>query len=120
MVTLCSSQAVIDQLDSTASATAIASEAIINRFIERAEKVVVSETNIDWISGFASVDSNVAGELATCVASHAAKLITLKDLQKFGTRATGITLVNGQIEEFQRSLKALKDLDTQSPRSVQS
>jgi hypothetical protein len=59
MVTLCTNQQVLDRCGKRADATIIASSSFLDRYIEAAEKVVISETMIDWIDDYSSVDTYV-------------------------------------------------------------
>ncbi len=120
MVTLATVQDVLDRCGLNANAVVIASQSIVERYITTSEGVVISETKIDWITGIANVDTYVKEELTSCVASHAAKQIVNFDMRGFGTRAEAVTVLNVNQEEFLRSLKALKDLDTNKLRDVPS
>ena len=116
--TLCTNQDVLDRCGKNANSIIIASSAILDRYIEISEGVIVSETRIDWITGYASVTASVKNELKSCTASHAAKQIIQYDMSGFASRATAITMLNVNQEEFLRTLKILKDLDTNKLRSV--
>jgi hypothetical protein len=116
--TLASTQDVLDRIGIHANATIAASTQIIARYIGLAEQVVCTETRVDWITGFSRVISPVKEELKSCVASHAAKQIIMYDMSGFSTRAEAITMLNVNQDEFVRTIKALKDLDTNKIRSV--
>lgn len=118
MPTLAASQAVTDRVGPNANATIIASEAIIDRYIEIAEQTIVSETRRDWIDSYASLDSSIKATLELCTASHAAMEIIQYDMGGFSTRAEAITMLNVNSSNFQRTLKTLKDLDSVKIREV--
>lgn len=118
MGTLCASQAVLDRVGINANSTIIASEAIIERYIETAEGVIVAETKRAWVDEFASAPSSVQKILESCTASHAAKNIIMFDMSNFTTRAEAITMLNVNESEFQRTIKALKDQDIIKIRSL--
>lgn len=108
MVTLCNNQDVLDRVGPYANSTIIASSAILDRYIELSEGVVISETGIDWITGIADINSYVQIELKSCVASHAAKQILMYDLEGV-QNATAMTMLNVNELEFSRTLKTLKE-----------
>jgi len=118
MVTLCTSQAVLDRCGPYANATIIASGGIIERYIEDAEQTIVTETRRNWITGYANVSTAVKGTLTLCTAAHAAKEIIADDMSGFIILGEANTQLNVLESTFQRTLKALKDLDNNSIRAV--
>lgn len=118
MVTLCSVQDVLDRCGPNANATVIASTAIVERYITVSEGIVIGETRTDWINDFATANSHALTIAKSCVASHSAKQIVAYD----GTgmsKGEKADLLNVNQNEFLRTLKALKDLNTQKTRSAQ-
>jgi hypothetical protein len=84
------------------------SEALINEFIEDVERTIVAETRRDWVDSYSDVNVNVKETLRTATASKAAEL----------SRAAAITNINVNLNEFNRTLKALQDLDITKIRKV--
>lgn len=117
MVTLCSAQDVLDRIGIYGNTTILASTAIIERYIAVSEGVVCAETRIDWITGFSVANSYAKSELKSCVASHSAKQILMYDMSGI-TRAEAITRLNVNQDEFVRTIKTLKELDTNKIRNV--
>lgn len=118
MVTLCSVQDVLDRCGADASPTIIASSAIVERYIETAEQTIVLETRRAWVDEYASVLDSTKETLKICTASHAAKEIIAYDPKGFAPSSAWITMLNVVENAFQRTLKALKDLDSVKIRSV--
>ena len=110
-------QDVKDRIGLYGNATILASNSIIERYIEVSEGVICAETRINWTTGYSSVASHVQVELKSCAASHSAKQILMYDMSGI-TRAEAITRLNVNQDEFIRTLKAIKDLDTNKMRSV--
>ena len=116
--TLCSTQDVLDRAGVYLNSTIAGSTTILERYINTSEGMVVSETRINWINEYSSVNASVKEELRICVASHAANAMIKYDMRNFPTSAQAVTLLNVNYEDFNRSLKALKDFDTNKIRSV--
>ena len=119
MVTLCTSQAVLDRIGPYANSDVLASEAIIDRYIEDAEQTIVSETRTNWIDDHASVSTALQSTLQICTACHAAVDIISDDMGGFPTKAEAITLLNVNENRFKRTLKALENRNSQDIRSVE-
>ena len=111
MPTFTTSQAVLDRIGPYANSTIMASEAIIDRYIDSAEQTIVAETRRNWITSSASVSDPVKQTLKLCAACHAAVEIVQDDMSGFSTRAEAITMLDVNEMHFQRTLKALKDAD---------
>jgi hypothetical protein len=94
------------------------SEALINEFIEDVERTIVAETRRDWVDSYSDVNVNVKETLRTATASKAAELITTKHMAAEFSRAAAITNINVNLNEFNRTLKALQDLDITKIRKV--
>lgn len=120
MVTLCTYQDVIDRCGVDADATIIASQAIVERYIEDAEQTICAETNINWIGGYTSVIDSVKSTLTLCTASHAAKEIVAQNAKGYIPSTAWITTLNVLENTFQRTLKALKNVDINKIRSVKT
>jgi hypothetical protein len=117
MVTLCSVQDVVDKAG-TGAATTAASEALVTRFIEESEGVIVSETRRAWVDEYASVSDPNKHLLRECCSSHAAKKVVHYDTSGFFSRQAAEIALDVLHDEFTRTLKTLKDLDTTKIRSV--
>ena len=83
------------------------------------EGVVVGETRVDWISGIASVPANMLGLVKSATACHAAAEILSYSLSQMQLD-TGTIMMNKNIKEFNRNMKALDSLDVTDIRSVQT
>jgi len=118
MVTLCTAEDVTDRCGLNANATFIASAAIVERFIAISEQTIVAETRRDWIDSYASVPDSVKETLRICAASDSANAIIKYDMSGFTTRAEAITMLNVNLNDFNRTLKALKELDITDIRSI--
>lgn len=118
MVTLCNVQDVLDRIGPNANADIIASSAIVERYIDAAEGTIVAETKVNYIGNFGNVSNELKETLTLCTAAHASKEIIAFDMGNYSTRAEAITMLNVQESTFKRTLAALKDLDSQSLRSV--
>ena len=117
--TLCSAQDVLDRVGPLGNATIIASTAIVERYIATSEGTICTETKRKWVSDYASISESAVKEtLRICAASHAANAIIKYDMRGFSTSAQAITMLNVNYEDFSRTLKALKDLDSTTFRSV--
>lgn len=116
--TLCASQAVLDRIGPFANASIHASGAIIDRYIENAEQVIVAKTRRDWVTSYSDLIDSTKGLLESCAAAKAARDIITFDMSGFSTRAEAITMINVNESEFQSNLKDLKDLDIVKIRSV--
>lgn len=118
MVTLCTTTDVTNKAGIGANSDIIASTAWIESFIEEAEGVVISETRIDWITGYSDVNAYNRFLLKECTSSHAAKAIVNYDTSGFFSRQAAEVTLNVLDDQFNRSLATLKDIDTQRLRSV--
>jgi hypothetical protein len=118
MSTLCTEQNVKDKAGVGASSTVIASSAMLTRFIEESEGVIVSETRRNWVTEYASVNAAVKEILRECCSSHAAKKVLNYDTTGFFSRQAAEITLDVLHDEFTRTLKTLKDLDTVKMRSV--
>ena len=117
-VTLCTERNVIDKAGVGASSTVTASSAMLTRFIEESEGVIVAETRRDWVDSYASVGDAVKELLRECCSSHAAKKVINYDTSGFFSRQAAEITLDVLHDEFTRTLKSLKDLDTIKIRSV--
>ena len=111
-------QDVLDRVGVNVNSTISASTAQLERWIATAEGVVVAETRINWLTGSGSMTSEVKQEFRTCAACHAAIRVIQQDMSGFTSRGEATTMLNVNDKEFQRSLRALKDIDANKPRSV--
>ena len=117
-VTLCSVQDVLDRCGLNASSWATASTALVERLINNSEQTIVLETRRDWVNSYASLASGAISTLKICTASHAAIRVINYDMSGYTTRAESITMLNVNWEDFNRTLNALKNLDSVKIRSV--
>ena len=120
MVTLCTTQDVLDRCGVNANSVIMASSAIIDRYIETAEGVLIAATRIDYINGVSTTNAYVKEAVKSCVASHAAKQIIMQDMSGYISRAAAITMLNVNEAEFRGRLKDLQNLDTNKIRSIQT
>jgi hypothetical protein len=116
-ITLCSVQDVLDLAGFGMNAYA-GSSLLVQRFINRAEGVIASETRRDWINGFSSTTSENREILKECCASKAGIDLASYDGRGFFSRTEQETKLDVLQDIFSRSLKALKDLDTTRIRAV--
>ncbi len=116
--TLCSSQAVIDKATVSANATIIASGAIISRYINEAEGLIVGETRIGYVTGYGSVNDQVKQLLSLCCSAHAAFMIVDQDTTGFYSRQVSDTTLNVLFDQYTKALAQLRDLDTNKIRDV--
>lgn len=118
VITLASVQNVKDRCGVRANATILANAGSeIDRYIEDAEGVVVGLTNIDWVTNYSSVQASIKKMLSTCVSAWAAKEIINYDMNGFTTVSEAITMLNVNEKTFQDTLKQLKELETNIPRT---
>lgn len=117
MVTLCNVQDVLDRIGVNANSTIAASTSIVERYIGVSEGIVCSETRIDFITSYSNLSTNVKNLLTSCVSSHAARNIIMYDPDAIG-RSTAIVRINVNENEFQRNLKALKDVEVNKQRTL--
>jgi len=116
--TLCASQAVLDRIGPYANSTFLASQALVDRYIENAEQLIVGKTKRDWVDSYANVLTSTKAILESCCAAKAARDIINFDMSGFATRAEAITMINVNESEYQSNLKDLKDLDIVKIRGV--
>ena len=76
-VTFCSSQDVIDRIGPGANAIILASGGIIERYITTAEGTICGETGIDWLTGYATVNTSVKETLKICTSANFAVLVDI-------------------------------------------
>ena len=116
--TLCTASDVTYKAGVGANATIIASSALMTSFINEGEGVIVAETRKDWIVGYTSVNTYVKELLRDCCSSYAAKKVVNYDMSGYFSRITAETTLDVLHDEFLRTLKTLKDLDTIQIRAV--
>lgn len=116
--TFCSTTDVLDRVGANGDAGIIASGGWIERYINAAEQTICTETNIDYLTNYASAGTALQGTLKICAASHAAKSIINYNMKGYTTRAEAITMLNVNYEDFSRTLKVLKDVQANTLRSL--
>lgn len=118
MTTLATYQDVEDLVSDEVKEAFGSSEALVNRYLERAEQTIVTETRRDWVDSYASVPTGVKETLRLCASNHAALKLTNKYKSAEFSRAAAITSLNVFAEEFNRTLRVLQNLDSVKIRSV--
>src|SRR3990167_9162884 len=116
-ITLCSEQDVVD-MAGFGSRPYAGSSLLVQRFINRAEGGIVSETRRDWVNGYGSTVSANREELRECCASKAAFDLVKLDGRGFFSRTEQEITLDVLHDNFSRSLKALTDLDLTKIRAV--
>lgn len=117
---LCEQQDVLDRVGvgSWLTTATAASSVIIDRHIVIAESIVVAETRIDYRASSASLQADVLRLVKSCVATQAAITIINNDMRGYSSQAQATTTLNVNIREYNKNIKALKDLDTNIIRSL--
>lgn len=116
--TLCSSQAVLDKTGLNINSGILASEAIIDRYINQAEQLIVGKTRRDWVVSYSDLLDSTKAILESTCAAKVAKEIIASDMSGFQTKAEAITKINVNESEFQAGIRDLKELDIVKIRSV--
>lgn len=117
-ITLCTEQNVLDKAGVGINADLAASGAWIDRLINEAEGVVISETRRDWITDYASVPNGVKEILREAVSAKAAKQAVNYDTSGFFSRQAAEVTLDVLDDEFRRALATLTKIETTDIRAV--
>lgn len=117
--TLCTEQDVIDNGGVGANSVAVASSALLTRFINKAEGFICSRTRRSWVSDYSSISSDRTKELLkNCCSAMAGKDLVKYDMSGYFSRQEAEILLDVLHDEFLRSLGDLENLDAIDLRGV--
>src|SRR3990167_1074101 len=106
--TLCTSNAAAYKAGADASATVLASTAILNEFADETEGFIEQETNTDWVSNYASLSTSIKQALSDIASSLIAIKIINYDLGGYDTQRQVETLLDVNDNIAAKGLQNLK------------
>ena len=109
MGTLTTSGAIVVKAGANVSATAAASGAIVDQFLEEAEGRLIAETRYDWIANFSKIGTNFKPVLADAVSAYAAAMLIAYDMSGYTNRGYAEDLINVNMDRFQKAVAFLKE-----------
>lgn len=115
---LTTSGAIVKMAGEGASSTITASAAWVIFLGERAEKELCTDSGMDWIGGYASVNANIKGLLDRGAAAKAAKDIVHYSAKGYTTRLEQETIIDILTDDYNKIVAKLQKIDPSSIRSV--
>jgi hypothetical protein len=112
--TLCTSKAIINKAGASANATVTASEALLQEFYDEAEGRILSDTKIDWTSGYSTLASGAKQCLADAVSDLAAIKVIQYDLSSFSRLLEAQSMVDMLLDNAKTEISLLRDFKNNS------
>lgn len=115
--TLTTSGAAIARAGANANSVIVASGAALALFSDESEGRICAETNVDWIAGFANVNTSIKQALSRASAADVAMSIINYDMGGFTSRAEAQTMLSVLDNDYNAIIKELKKPDFNSLRN---
>jgi len=106
---LCSSGQIIQKAGAKASASAIASNAILSSFCDQAEATFCTKTRYDWVANKTSVGTNFLQCIADAVSDLAALKVVAYDMSGYTTKREAETLLDFLTNNSDRIIADLRN-----------
>jgi hypothetical protein len=108
---LCSSFAIIRKAGASANATAVASGALIAEYCDQAEAELFTATGYDWVTNYASINTNAKQYLAKIVAAKAAIEVINYDMGKYTKTLEATKMLDVLYDIAAQGIKTLQDIN---------
>ncbi len=111
--TLCSSNAIVRNAGLYANSTAVASNALLSDYCDKAESEVCMKSRYDWVANYSSVGTNYKPALAKAVASLAAIEVIRYDMSGYTSRMEVTTMIDILADQANKIIADLKEKNIQ-------
>lgn len=112
--TLTTSGAIIALAGQNVSSTVSTSGALMARFADEAEGVVCAFSRYDWVTNYSTILTIGKPLLDLATAAHAANALIAYDMGNYSPNGEAVTILNVNLNNFNKSIARLEDKDFQN------
>lgn len=116
MATICTS-ANVKLAAGTNVSTALSNDDY-TEFINQAEGQLIADTGVNWVDAYSGLDADFSQAVEQAVAAYAAINAIRYDINGYPTLNHVLSIVNMNLDRYDRAVSKLKEMDTQAKFGV--
>ena len=116
--TLLTSQALIFKAGFNANVSAVTSGAFMQRVADWCESAFCRDTEYDWVTNYANVNTVFRPAIEEVCADYGAKFLIQTDMSGYTNNGEAVTMVNILIDNYGKGVNKFKDTNIQTLAGV--